>query len=271
MDEDYRVRALLDASDVGDLDEVKRLLAEGCPAHSQESEHGRSPLMLAAAGGHDNVVQALLAAGAPWNAIDRYGACAGNYALDAKKQNMVDLLVDAAVRAELVLGAAERHTRTAAAANAEYLSRGVRYDGDRLIDAEDDAVMMQWEAPLMEEHAARLCTSGGDVLNVGFGMGIIDTAIAARQPRSHTIVEAHPEVYERMVKDGWTTRPGVRVLFGRWQDVLPKLDEPQFDGVHILAALLYALFLADAVLLPCYARARACAPQSFSIMYSLLR
>jgi hypothetical protein len=63
----------------------------------------------------------------------------------------------------------------------------------------------------------------------------------------------------------------VRVLFGRWQDVLPKLDEPQFDGVHILAALLYALFLADAVLLPCYARARACAPQSFSIMYSLLR
>ena len=36
------------------------------------------------------------------------------------------------------------------ASNAECLSRSVRYEGDNLLDTEDDAVMMQWEAPLME-------------------------------------------------------------------------------------------------------------------------
>ena len=40
------------------------------------------------------------------------------------------------------------------ASNVEYLSRSVRYEGDNLLDTEDDAVMMQWEAPLMEAHAA---------------------------------------------------------------------------------------------------------------------
>lgn len=37
---------------------------------------------------------------------------------------------------------------------------------------------------------------GGDVLNVGFGLGIIDTAIQSHRPRSHTIIEAHPDVYK---------------------------------------------------------------------------
>ena len=156
---------LLAASEAGDLCEVEKLLVAGCPAHLQEEDDGRSGLMLAAAAGHEPVVRALLKAGAPWNAVDRRGQSAGNYALDAGQQVIVDLLVDEAVRAELVLGAAERRTLTAKQ-NAEYLSRGVRYDGDRLIDAGDDAVMMQWEAPLMEEHAKRLCATGGDVLNV---------------------------------------------------------------------------------------------------------
>jgi protein arginine N-methyltransferase 2 len=37
--------------------------------------------------------------------------------------------------------------------------------------------MMDWEAPLMERHAAIICQGGGNVLNVGFGMGIIDGCI----------------------------------------------------------------------------------------------
>ena len=38
--------------------------------------------------------------------------------------------------------------------------RGVRYDGDNLLDSADDAVMMAWEAPLMEAHADVLCATG---------------------------------------------------------------------------------------------------------------
>lgn len=37
-------------------------------------------------------------------------------------------------------------------------------------------------------------------------------------------------MHARMLKLGWDKRPGVRILFGRWQDVLPQLDR-QFDGV----------------------------------------
>ena len=32
-----------------------------------------------------------------------------------------------------------------------------------------------------------------------------------------------------MLHDGWDKRPGVRILFGRWQDVLPQLA--QYDGI----------------------------------------
>ena len=44
--------------------------------------------------------------------------------------------------------------------------------------------MMDWEAPLMERHAEIICQGGGDVLNVGFGMGIIDGCIQQHKVRS---------------------------------------------------------------------------------------
>ena len=67
------------------------------------------------------------------------------------------------------------------------------------------------------------------MLNVGFGMGIIDRALQRRKPAHHTIIEAHPQVYERMVAEGWTSKPNVTVLFGRWQDVITQAGT--FDGV----------------------------------------
>jgi protein arginine N-methyltransferase 2 len=48
-------------------------------------------------------------------------------------------------------------------------------------------------------------------------------------PASHTIIEAHPDVYAHMVAQGWDKKPGVRILFGRWQDVLPRLET--YDGI----------------------------------------
>ena len=54
-------------------------------------------------------------------------------------------------------------------------------------------------------------------------------AIQARAPRTHTIVEAHPDVHARMLEQGWGSRPGVRVVFARWQDCLPHLGS--FDGI----------------------------------------
>lgn len=81
--------------------------------------------------------------------------------------------------------------------------------------------MMGWEDPLMKLHAAEICVPNpqgecagkeadlvdqhlilgvGDILNVGFGLGLIDTYIQSYKPRSHTIIEAHPDVYKHMIE-----------------------------------------------------------------------
>ena len=51
-----------------------------------------------------------------------------------------------------------------------------------------------------------VCSSGGDVLNVGFGLGLVDRAIQSNQPTSHTIIEAHPDVLQKV--HFWNNSPG---------------------------------------------------------------
>ncbi|KAF9084214.1 hypothetical protein BGX29_002660 [Mortierella sp. GBA35] len=116
--------------------------------------------------------------------------------------------------------------------NAEYLAQPLQYteDGDRLLDAEKNGVMMGWELPLMVRHAEVISPSEGlRVLNVGFGLGLIDTELQKYSPSEHTIIEAHPDVYAQMIKQGWDKKPGVKILFGRWQDVVDQLEV--YDGI----------------------------------------
>ena len=54
-------------------------------------------------------------------------------------------------------------------------------------------------------------------------------AIQSRHPKSHTIIEAHPDVHRRMLQQGWDRRPGVRIIFARWQDCLDELTD--YDGI----------------------------------------
>jgi len=246
--------ALLRACAGEDEDAAIALIRSGVDPAQYDDATGASCLMLAAARGAARVCAALLQAGAPWNALDRRGRCAGEYALDGSHQQIVDIIVDHAVRCELLLGAIGRNERlnpphiapasaahstpTAAPAaatsaapceapaaaqsceSARYLSRAVRYDGDRLLDEADDAVMMEWERPLMAAHAHVLCGDAHDrrVLNIGFGMGIIDGLIHERGAAAHTIIEAHPAVVAKARRDGWAERASL--VEARWQDAL---------------------------------------------------
>lgn len=91
-------------------------------------------------------------------------------------------------------------------------------------------VMQAWERPLMQAMAAIAAESHGDVLEVGFGLGLSATALQASGVRSHTIVEANPEV--RKALERWrveSARSRVSVLAGRWQDV--ELPAGAFDAV----------------------------------------
>ena len=51
--------------------------------------------MLAAAGGHEPVVTQLLAAGVPWNAVDRHNDSAGDLAAKAGHEAVYELIVAA--------------------------------------------------------------------------------------------------------------------------------------------------------------------------------
>lgn len=202
-------------------------------------------------------------------AFRKGGACRGVY----------ELMVEAGVRAEILLGRiggwveladnddnegaeeenageiAEKETvseeavnekeEKEAVASSRYLESTLTYDsgGTKLVDADSNGVMMAWETGIMERSVQELlpvCGPAKRVLNVGFGMGIVDSAFRRRLEEGgrefrHVIVEPHPDVLKKMKNDGWMDMAGVEVLEGRWQEVLPTLIETgvdEFDAIY---------------------------------------
>jgi len=112
----------------------------------------------------------------------------------------------------------------------DYIDQRLTYTDDgRLMDEEGMAVMMDWEDPIMKKSAEIICQKGGRVLNVGFGMGIIDTYIEDYDIEEHWIIETHLDVYTKMLQDGWHLKPHVKILYGDWRWYLQFL--PKFDGI----------------------------------------
>jgi len=126
--------------------------------------------------------------------------------------------------------------------NKAYLRSQLRYKPGILLDESDNAVMMDWETQIMQRHAETLIPKKGlRTMNVGHGMGIVDTAILTHDPVEHHIIEAHPQVHQRLREQGWYDKPNVKIHEGRWQDILPKLVE---QGV-VLDAIYYDTFAED--------------------------
>ena len=223
------------------LPKIKDILTTNpCQASLQDPQTGKSPLMISASQGNIEVCSYLLSQGAPWNAIDKHGKCAGNYAVDGNHQECIDLLVNHGVQSELILNSINKDQQASpdiiTSTKPEYLSNHrLKYTNRELIDKDGDAVMMEWERPLMSAHASIITNNQKNkrVLNVGFGMGIIDSILQEYEPSLHVIIEAHPDVYNKILKDKWDTKPNVKIYFGKWQDVIPQLitENISFDGI----------------------------------------
>ena len=245
-----KVREMIDACASSNLPVIQQLVAENSLyVCQQDLETGLSPLMAAAKSGSLELCRELLDKGAPWNAVDRQGQCAGNYATDAEHWAVVNLLVEWGTRTELILGELQRSQRKQGqfhicqnpngvaehqpSTKPDYLKHQLRYnpDGTALLDEDDDAVMMEWERPIMKAHAQIMMeTPGKRVLNVGFGMGIIDSILQEHNPNLHIIIEAHQSVYKRMLEQKWDAKPNVKIYHGRWQDIMPELIK---SGVEV--------------------------------------
>lgn len=129
----------------------------------------------------------------------------------------------------------------------EYLKSSLTYDNEKLVDADLNGVMMAWETDIMKRSVAALLPDGATgkrILNVGFGMGIIDSMFAEHKPSRHHIIEAHPSVLEHVSKPGSKFGPeweksgpeegAYKIHDGRWQDVVPKLLEQGeiYDAIY---------------------------------------
>jgi len=91
-------------------------------------------------------------------------------------------------------------------------------------------VMHSCELSLMKAMADLTCRNGGHILEIGFGLGISASYIQQNNIESHTIIEVHPEIYERACRWADKQSTPVHVYLGDWVDVLPTLDE-KFDGI----------------------------------------
>lgn len=91
-------------------------------------------------------------------------------------------------------------------------------------------VMHSGEKSLMECLANIVTKNGGDILEIGFGMHLsADEVQRNSYVKSHTIIEVHPEIYERALE--WSkNKKNVKVLLGDWIDLLP-LENKKFDGI----------------------------------------
>ena len=206
-----------------------------------------------------SAVRFLLGEGAIWNDLDLNDETPGCIARRIGATELYDVMVDAGVRAELLLNRlegyeqledddededeaenqhTEAHTTEAPSStenNAHYLSSYLTFQPDRLLDQDHNGVMMSWERDIMNQTARKLLpTPGLRVLNIGHGMGIVDSALQSLSPSCHYIVEAHPAVVDEMRRTGWLDKPGVHVRQGRWQDVLPALctEGVTFDAIY---------------------------------------
>lgn len=231
-----------------------------------------------------NTVKLLLEEGAIWNDLDNNDETPGCLARRIGATELYDLIVDAGVRAEMLLnrldgyeelsededdeeddvkesGAqaddetapelvevsaeqaasilatteAEAEEANPGVTNARYLDSNLNIQEDKILDSDQNGVMMEWESDIMKKSAVALLPRPGlKVLNIGHGMGIVDGFFQEREPSEHHIIEAHADVVAEMKKRGWDSKPGVTIHEGRWQDILPGLvgEGVTFDAIY---------------------------------------
>lgn len=290
IDDQYRgnvengdgVRELATSSEDNDR---RREQFEGVPGHGEDEK-------IAAA---IETVRLLLEHGAIWNDVDANDETPGCLAKRLGRNEIYEIMVDAGVRAEMLLnrldeyemlqdaegeeeecikeaekadvgddlhGGAATHspspqeftggpglnllnenlagpsshlTYDLKLTNAAYLESELTIDPDRILDTAQNGVMMAWETSIMQRTAALLAPKPGlRILNIGHGMGIIDTFFQQTSPVEHHIIEAHPSILTHMKEGKWHEKPGITIHAQKWQEAVPALvaQGVTFDAIY---------------------------------------
>ena len=114
-----------------------------------------------------------------------------------------------------------------------YLDQTLTFESDKIYYNDsnlgiEQEVMMTWESSLMSASAAYVCTNGGDILEIGFGMGMSANYIQSHSISSHTIIENHPDIIPRA--QAWASgKSNVTIVTSSWYDIRNSLST--YDGV----------------------------------------
>ena len=115
-----------------------------------------------------------------------------------------------------------------------YVSSSLTFHSDKITSKMDEfgdeevIIMMNWEHPAMSASAAYVTEGGGDILEIGFGMGISAGYIQSHSISSHTIIEPHPQMVEKAVE--WSNgKSNVTIISQSWADVTGSLGT--YDGI----------------------------------------
>ncbi|ESK97119.1 arginine n-methyltransferase [Moniliophthora roreri MCA 2997] len=228
------------------------LIKNGAPLWYSSECEGLSPLHAAAYMQNEDLVRLLIKEGAVWNSVDYLNNTAGDIALSFNNKTIYTLIRDYGLRSELLLNLLSSKSTpdppssliirgddaSAAASTDTFLNSKLIFTIDEhgqeictvKAGADEIGVMMAWERGIMEKTTRLLCEghpSAGSlrVLNVGHGLGIIDTLFQnlSSTPALHCIVEPHPDVLQHMKDGGWYDKSGVRIIEGKWQDAVEDL------------------------------------------------
>ena len=95
----------------------------------------------------------------------------------------------------------------------------------------EKAVMMDWEDPIMAAHAQYVAENGGNILEIGYGLGISANYIQSYGPKFHTIIEIHPEIANSARK--WANnREGLSIIEGDWYKTKKVIEaNGPYDGI----------------------------------------
>jgi len=115
-----------------------------------------------------------------------------------------------------------------------YISSSLTFYDDKIVVEDSDSrqngveVMMDWEHTIMSASAAYVTQNGGDILEIGFGMGISAGYMHSHSISSHTIIENHPQIIPKAVE--WTNgKSNVIIVSQSWYDALDSLGT--YDGI----------------------------------------
>ena len=112
-----------------------------------------------------------------------------------------------------------------------YIDKTLIFEEDKIYYTDEGItfeVMMNWEDSIMKASADYVCENGGDILEIGFGMGISAGYIQANNINSHTIIENHPQIIEKL-KLWAVDKPNVTIIEGDWYSVKDSLST--YDGL----------------------------------------